>query len=92
MCLSLAPAGRGGSVTAARLAMGAAAALKWTAWPLLPVGLVFSRSLRAAALSASAVVLADPHASVEHVVLFPLGEGGVRSPAASPLPGHLPAV
>ena len=40
MCLGLALAGRGGSGTAAGLAMGAAAALKWTAWPLLPVGLV----------------------------------------------------
>ncbi|MFE6620645.1 hypothetical protein [Streptomyces sp. NPDC057740] len=38
MCLAL--AGRGGSGTAARLAMGAAAARKWMAWPLLPVGLV----------------------------------------------------
>lgn len=40
MCLGLALAGRRGSGTAAGLAMGAAAALKWTAWPLLPVGLV----------------------------------------------------
>ncbi|MCD7444958.1 glycosyltransferase 87 family protein [Streptomyces lincolnensis] len=103
MCLGLALAGRGGSGVAAGAAMGAAAALKWTAWPLLPVGLVLlavtagrRTSLRAAAtaLSVSAlavvpVALADPHAFVEHVVLFPLGEGGVRSPAASPLPGHL---
>ncbi|MDH6453108.1 MULTISPECIES: glycosyltransferase 87 family protein [unclassified Streptomyces] len=103
MCLSLALAGRGGSGTAAGVAMGAAAALKWTAWPLLPVGLVLlavtaarRTALRAAlaALSVAAlavvpVALADPHAFVEHVVLFPLGEGGVRSPATSPLPGHL---
>ncbi|MGW6732157.1 hypothetical protein [Streptomyces sp. NPDC055013] len=40
MCLGLALAGRGGSGTAAGLAMGGAAALKWTAWLLLPVGLV----------------------------------------------------
>ncbi|MET9968120.1 glycosyltransferase 87 family protein [Streptomyces sp. NPDC006356] len=103
MCLGLAPAGRGGSGTAAGLAMGAAAALKWTAWPLLPVGLVLvavtagrRAAVRAgvlavlvAALAVVPVALADPHAFVEHVVLFPLGEGGVRSPAASPLPGHL---
>ncbi|MFI9174724.1 glycosyltransferase 87 family protein [Streptomyces lincolnensis] len=103
MCLGLALAGRGGSGVAAGAAMGAAAALKWTAWPLLPVGLVLlavtagrRTTLRAAAtaLSVSAlavipVALADPQAFVEHVVLFPLGEGGVRSPAASPLPGHL---
>ncbi|MEU0408821.1 glycosyltransferase 87 family protein [Streptomyces griseorubiginosus] len=106
MCLSLALAGRGGSGTAAGLAMGAAAALKWTAWPLLPVGLVLLAvtagrrpALRAAvaalSVAASAVVpvaLADPHAFVEHVVLFPLGEGGVRSPATSPLPGRLLAL
>ncbi|MFC8432812.1 glycosyltransferase 87 family protein [Streptomyces sp. NPDC057253] len=106
MCLGLALAGRGGSGTAAGVAMGAAAALKWTAWPLLPVGLVLlavtagrGPALRAAvaALSVAAaavvpVALADPHAFVEHVVLFPLGEGGVRSPATSPLPGRLLAV
>ncbi|GHH05315.1 glycosyltransferase 87 family protein [Streptomyces lanatus] len=103
MCLGLALAGRGGSGVAAGLAMGAAAALKWTAWPLLPVGLVLlpvtagrRTAVRAgvvAVLVASAAVvpvaLADPHAFVEHVVLFPLGEGGVHSPAASPLPGYL---
>ncbi|KUO00132.1 hypothetical protein AQJ67_24895 [Streptomyces caeruleatus] len=103
MCLGLALAGRGGSGTAAGLAMGAAAALKWTAWPLLPVGLVLlavtagrRAAVRAgvvavlvAALAVVPVALADPHAFVEHVVLFPLGEGGVGSPAASPLPGHL---
>ncbi|WP_078916194.1 glycosyltransferase 87 family protein [Streptomyces viridochromogenes] len=103
MCLGLALAGRGGSGTAAGLAMGAAAALKWTAWPLLPVGLVLlavtagrRAALRAgavavlvAALAVVPVALADPHAFVEHVVLFPLGEGDVRSPAASPLPGYL---
>jgi hypothetical protein len=103
MCLGLALAGRGGSGTAAGLAMGAAAALKWTAWPLLPVGLVLlavtagrRAAIRAAvvsvlisALAVVPAVLADPRAFVEHVVLFPLGQGAVRSPAASPLPGHL---
>lgn len=103
MCLGLASAGRRGSGTAAGLAMGAAAGLKWTAWPLLPVGLVLiavtagrrpalRASVAALSVAASAVVpvaLADRHAFVEHVVLFPLGEGGVRSPATSPLPGHL---
>ncbi|MFI0512769.1 glycosyltransferase 87 family protein [Streptomyces sp. WSLK1-5] len=106
MCLGLALAGRGGSGAAAGVAMGAAAALKWTAWPLLPVGLVLlavtagrRAALRAAvaALSVAAaavvpVALADPHAFVEQVVLFPLGAGGLRSPATSPLPGHLLAV
>ncbi|WP_190052584.1 hypothetical protein [Streptomyces lomondensis] len=40
MCLGLALAGRRGGAVAAGAAMGAAAALKWTAWPLLPVALV----------------------------------------------------
>jgi len=35
------------------------------------------------------VYLADPKAFTEHVIRFPLGMGVVRSPAASPLPGHL---
>lgn len=35
------------------------------------------------------VYLVDPAAFVEHVFRFPLGMGVVRSPAASPLPGHL---
>lgn len=42
-----------------------------------------------AVLTVVPVALADPHAFVEHVVLFPLGEGGTRSPATSPLPGQL---
>ncbi|MEU0582455.1 glycosyltransferase 87 family protein [Streptomyces sp. NPDC006132] len=102
MCLALALAGRGRPV-AAGLALGAAASLKWTAWPLLPVGLVLlavTAGRRAAvragatavALGALAVVpvaLADPRAFAEHVLLFPLGQGGTASPAASPLPGHL---
>lgn len=35
------------------------------------------------------VYLVSPDAFVEHVIRFPLGMGAVRSPAASPLPGHL---
>jgi Glycosyltransferase family 87 len=103
MCLALALAGRGGSGTAAGLAMGAAAALKWTAWPLLPVGLVLIAvtagrrvavraaviTLLVAVLAVVPVALADPRAFAEHVVLFPLGMGGAHSPATSPLPGSL---
>lgn len=48
---------------------------------------------RASAAQAPSVdPVGDPHAFVEHVVLFPLGESGVRSPATSPLPGRLLAV
>ncbi|WP_369272203.1 hypothetical protein AB5J55_21340 [Streptomyces sp. R11] len=99
MCLGLAPAGP----VRRRARDGSRAALKRTAWPLLPVGLVLlavtagrRAAIRAgavavlvAALAVVPVALADPHAFVEHVVLFPLGEGGVHSPAASPLPGYL---
>jgi hypothetical protein len=35
------------------------------------------------------VLLVDPAAFVEHVVLYPAGLGEAGSPAASPLPGHL---
>ncbi|MDQ1017735.1 glycosyltransferase 87 family protein [Streptomyces afghaniensis] len=103
MCLGLALAGRRGGAVGAGAAMGAAAALKWTAWPLLPVALVLlavtagrRAAVRAAvtalAVAAAGVVpfaLVDPHAFVEHVVLFPLGAAGAGSPATSPLPGHL---
>lgn len=88
---------------AAGPATGAAASLKWTAWRLLPVTLVLiavtagrSTAVRAAAtalLTTAAAVIpvapADLHAFVEHVVLFPLGKGGIQSPATSPLPEHL---
>jgi len=35
------------------------------------------------------VLLVDPAAFVEHVILYPTGLGEAGSPAASPLPGHL---
>lgn len=35
------------------------------------------------------VLLVDPAAFVEHVILYPAGLGQAGSPAASPLPGHL---
>ncbi|MET8978870.1 glycosyltransferase 87 family protein [Streptomyces sp. NPDC004539] len=103
MCLALTWAGRRGSGVGAGVAMGLAAALKWTAWPLLPVGLVLVAAVsgRRAAIRAGwvslvvagAVVvpsaLVDPRAFVEQVVMFPLGAGHAGSPADSPLPGYL---
>ncbi|MEU1180101.1 glycosyltransferase 87 family protein [Streptomyces sp. NPDC005820] len=108
MCLGLSLAGRRHdsrttSGPVAGLVMGAAAALKWTAWPLLPVALTLlavtagrRAAMRAAFTALTVAVLAivpsalvDPHAFVENVVLFPLGAGGVGSPATSPLPGYL---
>jgi hypothetical protein len=85
------------------LVLGAAAALKWTAWPLLPVALALLAvtagrravlratvtALLPAAVAVLPLALAEPRTFAEHVLLFPLGAGGAGSPAASPLPGHL---
>jgi hypothetical protein len=87
----------------AGVTLGAAAALKATAWPaLLVVGvLVLTRDGRAAAArfaGASAAVLAvivgpilavEPGALLANTIAFPLGLSQAHSPAASPLPGHL---
>lgn len=102
MCLGLALAGRG-RTGGAGLALGAAAALKWTAWPALPVALALIAvrqggrpALRCAAVGlgvGTAVVLpfalADPVGFFRNVVAFPLGLTATASPAGSPLPGHL---
>ena len=87
----------------AGLALGAAAALKATAWPaLLIVAVLFlARDGRAAAArfaAAAAAVLAvvvgpflllQPRDLIANTVDFPLGLTSAHSPAASPLPGHL---
>ncbi|WP_026189358.1 glycosyltransferase 87 family protein [Salinispora mooreana] len=102
MCLALATAAVG-RPTATGLAAGAAAAMKWTAWPVLAVVLVLLTVRRGgrAASGAGAVAavalavltvpsfLASPGSFVEQVLRYPLGAGQVASPAASPLPGHL---
>jgi Glycosyltransferase family 87 len=87
---------------AAGIAVGVAGALKLFAWPVALVLLVLAirrRALRrylpgALGIPVLALVppyLVDPDATVENVVRFPLGHGLVRSPAASPFPGHLVA-
>lgn len=92
-----------GSLVAAGIVLGLAAAMKATAWPALPVAcalLAVRYGPRAAArfaVAAGAVfaavlapwVITQPAALFRNTVLFPLGLSGVRSPAASPLPGHL---
>lgn len=102
MCLGIVLAGRGRAGRAG-LALGAAAALKWTAWPALPVALALiaaSRggrpALRYAAVALSTAtaavlpfVLSGPSGFYRSVIAFPLGLTGTASPAASPLPGHL---
>ncbi|MFJ8013819.1 hypothetical protein [Streptomyces sp. NPDC096339] len=102
MCLGIVLAGQGRPGRAG-LALGAGAALKWTAWPALPVALALIAvvqggrpALRYAAVSlstaAAAVLpfaLSDPAGFYRSVIAFPLGLTGTASPAASPLPGHL---
>ncbi len=85
------------------LVLGAASALKFTAWPLVLIGLfaAYDRSERRSIGRYTAGVLAvvvpvvlpfaiaDPAAFVDNVIRFPLGLAGVSSPAASALPGHI---
>ena len=77
--------------------------MKLTALPalaVLAVALLAARGRRAmliffgtviitSAVLVLPVLLVDPAAFVEHVVLYPAGLGEAGSPAASPLPGHL---
>lgn len=102
MCLGIVLAGQGRSGRAG-LVLGAAAALKWTAWPALPVALVLIALHKGgrpvlryavAALSTATVAvlpcaLADPAGFYRNVIAFPLGLTDITSPAASPLPGLL---
>ena len=84
--------------------LGAAAALKATAWPALLVVGVCSWPETAAARSRAQFVgaavavlavvigpflLSSPRRADENTIAFPLGLTAAHSPAASPLPGHL---
>ncbi|WP_260146009.1 glycosyltransferase 87 family protein [Streptomyces sp. 2132.2] len=102
LCLALALAARGRPV-AAGLALAGACALKWTAWPAVPVVmalLAHRAGLRAAVRSAlvglagTAVALLpgllfSPRAMAEQVLAFPTGRGDFTTPASSPMPGRL---
>jgi hypothetical protein len=92
-------------LTAAGIVVGVAGAMKLFAWPvaLVLLALAATRSARTArryaygAIGLPVVVLIpafviDRGAAIENVVKFPLGLTGVKSPAASPFPGHLLAV
>ncbi|GHJ46711.1 hypothetical protein Cs7R123_40530 [Catellatospora sp. TT07R-123] len=81
-------------------AIGAAAAMKLLAWPVVVVlaayALVRRRGIRYAAGAVGLPVLAmlppllvEPAAFIENVIRFPTGHGLVTSPAASPLLGRL---
>ncbi|WP_152648190.1 glycosyltransferase 87 family protein [Streptacidiphilus anmyonensis] len=100
--LALALAGRGNAARAG-VVLGLVCALKWTAWPAVPVALLLLlqvggrktalRGLVWTGLVGGALVLpfalAFPQAMLEQVVRFPLGLSKVRTPAGSPLPGHI---
>ena len=99
LCLGLALGAR----PWAGVALGAAAALKSTAWPaLLIVGMLFlvrdGRGAAARFAGAAAAVLAvivgpvlaiQPRDLITNTIAYPLGLTSAHSPAASPLPGHL---
>ena len=88
---------------AAGLALGAAAALKATAWPALVIigVLVATRdgartagrfavaALAVLAVTAGPVLVTEPVALIQNTIMFPLGLTATVSTAASPLPGHL---
>ncbi|MFG3052155.1 hypothetical protein ACGFZP_14530 [Kitasatospora sp. NPDC048239] len=112
-CLALAlaaPAGgrlraaaKGARPTAAGLALAAACALKWTAWPAVAVvaALLAATAGRRAAVRCTSAALAgtaalvlpgalrSPGPLLEQVFAFPTGRGGLPTPAGSPLPGRL---
>jgi hypothetical protein len=110
VCLALAllsqpsPAAR--RLWAAAVAVGLACAMKYTAWPALPVIAVMLAARdgwRAAARFAAIAVgtaavlfvacapaaFATPSRLIPNTVLFPLGLTRAKTPAASPLLGHL---
>ncbi|MEV6303783.1 glycosyltransferase 87 family protein [Actinoplanes sp. NPDC051861] len=97
LALALAGAGRYGWSGAA---IGAAAACKLFALPVLAVLAVLAvttgnwrrflpPALGLPLLALLPPLLADPDALVENVLRFPLGHGLVTSPAQSPFPGYL---
>ncbi|MFD9687136.1 hypothetical protein ACFWXO_15425 [Kitasatospora sp. NPDC059088] len=102
LCLALALASAG-RPAATGLALAAACALKWTAWPAVAVAVALLAAtagrraaargcgtalLGTAALALPAALLA-PGPMVAQVLAFPLGRGELRTEAASPLPGKL---
>ena len=104
LCLGFALLWRRPRPMLAGLALGAAAAMKATAWPALAVAVVLllARDGRRAAVSMSAAALAvvaavvgpvaaaaGPRSLVQNTIAFPLGLTHVKSDAVSPLPGRL---
>jgi hypothetical protein len=103
MCLGFALLWRRPQFALAGIALGLASAAKSTAWPAVAVAavLVGTRDGKKPMLTflgwavASCLVIVGPVAAiwpgplVENTIEFPLGLAGVKSAAASPLPGHV---
>jgi uncharacterized membrane protein len=105
LCLGFALLWRplGANPVTAGLALGAASAMKATAWPALVVAfaLLYVRDGQRAAWRFTAVALSvvvvivgpfavlKPGSLVKNTILFPLGLASVKSQAASPLLGHV---
>jgi hypothetical protein len=102
-CLGLALLWRRPHPVLAGLTLGAAAAMKATAWPALLVAIVLVAArngrrdagiLTGVALAVVAVVvgpvaIVEPRALVQNTIAFPLGLASIKSAAVSPLPGRL---
>jgi len=103
LCLGLALLWRQPHPVPAGLALGVAAAMKATAWPALLIAAVLlaardgkraawtlvGTAVAVVAVIVGPVALLWPRALVQNTVLFPLGLASIKSPAVSPLPGHL---
>jgi 4-amino-4-deoxy-L-arabinose transferase-like glycosyltransferase len=103
LCLGFALLWRRHRFVLAGIALGLASAAKATAWPAVIVAAVLietrdgrrqSAVFLGSALVACAAIVAPvaivwPSALVENTIKFPLGLAGIKSAAASPLPGHL---
>jgi 4-amino-4-deoxy-L-arabinose transferase-like glycosyltransferase len=103
LCLGFALLWRRPRFMLAGIALGLASAAKAIAWPAVIVAavLIGTRDGRRQALvfgvcavAACAAVVVPvaavwPSALVENTILFPLGLAGIKSAAASPLPGHV---
>jgi hypothetical protein len=102
MCLGLALLWRRPRLVLAGLALGVASAAKATAWPAVCIAAIMvgvrdgarpALRFTGSAVVACAVLIGPvaalwPSALIENTILFPLGLSSMRSPAASPLPGH----
>jgi Glycosyltransferase family 87 len=103
MCLGLALLWRRPHYVLAGIALGVASAAKATAWPAVMVAAVLIGVrdgrrptfifLGSALLSCAALIgpvaAIWPSALLDNTIKFPLGLASIKSPAASPLPGHL---